>query len=141
MNYIEELQTTSIESVRARQAAVRAEGRRDDLIRAAHTAGYPTREIATAVELSFQRVASIVARETDRPKSRTLHEAIQLVLADEGGDWMPVHEIARAVYERELYRRRDRGVIHPAQIRARIAHHPELFEGSSDGSNTARLLS
>lgn len=117
-----------------------SEARRDDLMREAYRAGgLTTRQIGEAVGLSFQRVATILGRERDRLPRPTLHGAIQQVLAQADGGWMPVHAVAREVYERELYHRRDRGVIHPGQIRARAAKRPDLFEGSLDGSNRIRL--
>ena len=51
-----------------------------------------------------------------------------------------MHELAREIYERELYRRKDRGVIPAGQVRARAANYPELFEGSNDGTNSVRLV-
>lgn len=123
----------------ARLNAALYEARRDDLVRKAHRAGLTMREIAGAVGLSFQRVADIVAGDVDRPPRPTLHGAMQKVLSETGGDWMSAHELARVIFERELYRRRDLGVIHPGQIRARAAKLPDLFEGSRDGSNRVRL--
>jgi hypothetical protein len=52
---------------------------------------------------------------------RTLHEAMRLVLDENGGSWMLVHELAKAIYERELCCRKDQGVIPPGQIRVRAA--------------------
>jgi hypothetical protein len=139
MNYVRELRNRAMAHNRARARVALSEARRDDLIREAHRAGKSSRDIATAVGLSFQRVAVIVARELDRPLRPTLHGAMERVLRDANGDWMPVHAIAREVYERELYHRKDRGVIHPAQVRARAARYPHLFEGSTDGTNRVRL--
>lgn len=61
------------------------------------------------------------------------------MLEEHDGDWIPVHEIARQIYERELYKRKDRGVLPPGQVRARAARYQDLFEGSADGSNRIRL--
>jgi hypothetical protein len=140
MNYVASLRTTARAHSTARTEAALREAQRDDLIRQAHrTGGLSTREIAEAVGLSFQRVAAIVAGEKDRADRVTLHGAMRQVLSESDGDWLPVHEIARAVFVRKLYRRRDGGVVRPSQIRARAARYPEVFEGSHDGSNRVRL--
>ena len=140
MNYPALLEKAEREYTDARALASLAEARRDDLIRAAHSEGRLTvRQIGAIVGLSFQRVATIVAGDLDRPSRPTLHGAMTAVLAEHRGDWMSVHELARAIYEGELYQRKDRGVIPPGQIRARAAKYPDLFEGSTDGSNRVRL--
>lgn len=95
--------------------------------------------MAEPLGLSFQRVATVVAGDPDRPSRPTLHGAMWEVLKENGGDWMPAHELAQLVYERELYRRKDRGVIPPGQVRARAAKYPALFEGTTDGTNRIRL--
>lgn len=51
---------------------------------------------------------------------------------------MPVREVAQRIFKRKLYARRDNGVIRGAQIRARAAKLPDIFEGSQDGSNQIR---
>lgn len=140
MNYVEALQQ-AVSDYRCAQRGVRlAEARRDDAIREVHReGGMSSRQMAEIVELPFQRVAEIVAGDPDGSKRPTLHVAMQTVLRGAGGDWMAVHEIARQVYDCELYRRKDRGIIPPGQIRARAAKYPDLFEGSQDGSNRIRL--
>jgi hypothetical protein len=95
--------------------------------------------MAEPLGLSYQRVAAVIAGDQDRPQRATLHRAMKQVLEEQGGGWMRAHEIARAIYERELYQRRDRGVIEPGQVRARAAKYPNLFEGSRDGTNRVRL--
>lgn len=140
MNFRHGLEAAARRFSDARAAAAVEEARRDDLIRRAHREGrMSTREIAQAVGLSFQRVATVVAGDRDRPLRPTLHGAIQEVLTEHGDDWMPAHEIARVVYDRDLYQRKDRGVILPGQIRARASKYPDLFEGTTDGSNQVRL--
>src|SRR5664279_6283236 len=100
MNYVTDLRLHATAVSRARAAAALREARRDDLIRAAHRSrDVSTREIAEAVGLSFQRVAAIAAGDSDHPRRPTLHSAMQRVLVQAGGDWMPAHEIAKAVFE------------------------------------------
>ena len=142
MNYRLELELAARHHAEARRAVVMAEARRDDLIRRAHRESEMTaRAMAEPLGLSHQRIASIIAGDCDRPTRITLHAAMQQVLEERGGQWMPAHELARIIYERGLYRRRDRGVIHPGQIRARAARYPHLFEGTRDGSNRIRSRS
>ena len=102
-------------------------------------AGHTLREIAEAVGLSFQRVADVAAGESAGRRGQTLHAAIEQVLRERGGGWVPVHEIAREIFERKLYARRDGALIRGAQIRARASKLPDVFEGSQDGSNQIRL--
>lgn len=61
------------------------------------------------------------------------------VLKPYGSDWVPVHEVARLVTERGLYRRRDGHPLPPAQVRSRATKYPHLFEGTRDGTNRIRL--
>lgn len=140
MNFRRDLQAAARQHAEARAAAALAEARRDDLIRRAHReGGLSARDMAEPLGLSFQRVATVIAGDPDRPLSPTLHEAMRQVLEEHGGDWMTVHELAREIYDRELYRRKDRGAIPPGQVRARAAKYQDLFEGTVDGSNRIRL--
>lgn len=140
MNFKQKLRVAARRHADARAAATLAEARRDDLIRRAHhDGGLSAREIAEPLGLSFQRVATVIANDPDRPQSLTLHGAMRQVLEEHGGDWMSVHELAREIYDRALYRRKDRGVIPPGQIRARATKYRDLFEGTVDGSNRIRL--
>jgi hypothetical protein len=95
--------------------------------------------MAEPLGLSFQRVATVIAGDPDRPLRLTLHGAMRQVLEEHDGDWIGVHELARQIYERELYKRKDRGIIPPGQVRARAAKYQDLFEGTVDGSNRIRL--
>ena len=140
MNFRRDLQVAARRYAKARTAAAEAEARRDDLIRRAHRqGGLSARDMAEPLGLSFQRVAALIAGDHDRPLSLTLHKAMQQVLEERNGDWMAVHDLAREIYDRELYRRKDRGVISPGQVRARAAKYQDLFEGTVDGSNRIRL--
>jgi hypothetical protein len=71
----------------------------------------------------------------DRPKLAppphqrlTLHEAMELVLDENAGGWMTVHELASAINERHLYEKRDRSAVDPSQIHARANKYPSHFD-------------
>lgn len=78
-------------------------------------------------------------------EEQTLHEAMQQVLEEGGGSWMPVRELARIIYERNLYRRKDRGVIPPAdpgsssQISRSVRGYDRWLQSSSPASAWPRL--
>lgn len=114
----------------------RAEAVRNDLLVSAHAEGATLRELAEVTGTSAQRIGQIL--EGVGSKRKTLHEAMVEVLQDLNG-WLPAHRLAQLIYEGELYRRRDRGVIPPGQVRARAAKYPELFETTIDGSGQVRL--
>lgn len=140
MNFISELRAAAGRHAQARMAAGFAEAERDALIRRAHReGGLSAREMAEPLGLSFQRVAVVIAGDRDRPTRPTLHGAMKQVLEERGGSWMHAHELAQIIYDQGLYKRRDRGVIHSGQIRARAANYPSLFEGTTDGTNRIRL--
>jgi hypothetical protein len=138
MNFRDALAGAVQDHRHAKQEVALAESQRNDLIRIVYQeGGWSASDIAKVADLTPQRVAEIIASSGERRP--TLHEAMQRVLNEAEEDWLPVAEVARSVYERELYRRRDRAVIPPGQIRARAAKYPGLFEGSTDGSNRIRL--
>lgn len=140
MNYPGELAAVSRQAGQARAALRAADATRDDTIRLASVHGRMTvRDIAGHVGMSHQRVAQIIGpTAVEKP---TLHWAMTEILTENGGDWMPAHKIAKAIWERDLYQRRDRHPLPPAQVRARAAQYPELFDASSDGSGQIRLRS
>ncbi len=140
MNFKDGLRAAAKRYAEARKAVSLAEAERDDLIRRANREGGLTaREMAEPLGLSYQRVAVVVAGDRDLPTRVTLHSAMQQVLEEQGGSWMPAHKLAHEIQERGLYKRRDRNVIQPGQIRARAAKYPDLFEGTRDGTNRIRL--
>lgn len=142
MNYQEQLIQVGRKSARARTLAAEAESERDLVIRQANYHGrLSVRDISAAVGISHQRVAQIITADPITPMRLKLHEAMMIVLKDFGTDWVAVHEVARLVTERRLYGRKDGHPLPPAQVRARAAKHPELFEGTTDGTNRIRLTS
>ena len=140
MNYEGELVASGVRAATARAAASQAEAERDLVIRqASYHGGMTIRAISGAVGVSHQRVAQIINNDPIGPRSVTLQQAMAAVLDDFGTDWVSVYEIARLISERNLYRRRDGQPLPPAQVRARAAKHPELFQGSTDRTNRIRL--
>jgi hypothetical protein len=129
-----------LKCAKARAAARQAESERDFLIRRAnYHGGWSVRDISGAVGISYRRVAQVINTDPIAPKRPKLHEAMMVVLKDYGTDWVSVHDVARLITERKLYRRKDQHPLPPAQVRARAAKYPELFEGTTDGTNRIRL--
>ena len=58
----------------------------------------------------------------------TLHEAIARILRENDNNWMTVTEVAMAVNERGLYKKRDGSRVEPNQIHARAKNYASLFE-------------
>lgn len=63
----------------------------------------------------------------------TLHGALAVILREEGNRWMTVRELADAVNERGLYRKKDGSTVEMNQIHARTKNYSDLFD--KDGSN------
>ena len=66
------------------------------------------------------------------PSQLTLHEAMQLVLRENGGAMAPV-DLTRAIRDRGLYRKRDGEPAGVGQIHARVHNYPHLF-GRHEGT-------
>jgi hypothetical protein len=58
----------------------------------------------------------------------TLHEAVALVLRENGNDWTTVRELTGQVNARHLYRRRDGLPVEANQVHARTKKYAEIFE-------------
>jgi hypothetical protein len=67
--------------------------------------------------------------------SRTLCEAIQVVLIPRDRAWMPIDAVAAEIAHRGLYRRGDGEPADSKQIRREAHKHRHLFVLSHDGSN------
>lgn len=63
----------------------------------------------------------------------TLHEALDIVLSDNGNTWMTAADLAAEVNRRNLYRMRDGRPVEGSQIHARVRNYSHLFE--RNGSN------
>ena len=61
-------------------------------------------------------------------RSLTLHEAMSLVLRNEGNRWMSARELADAVNLRALYHKKDRSPVEANQIQARTKNYAHMFE-------------
>ena len=61
-------------------------------------------------------------------RRRTLHEAIALVLHENGNRWTTVRELADQVNRRRLYQKRDGSPVEANQIHARAKNYGALFE-------------
>jgi hypothetical protein len=62
------------------------------------------------------------------PRPLTLHEALRTILLENGNEWTPVDDLARAVNARGLYAKRDGSPVQPSQIHARASSYPTMFE-------------
>jgi hypothetical protein len=62
----------------------------------------------------------------------TLHEAMAHVLREHGGEGMRARDIATAVMDSGLYRKKNGSMLEPNQIHARVNRYGELF--GKDGS-------
>lgn len=86
--------------------------------------------------------AEAVQRSRHRPplslKNLTLHEAIEMVLEEEGNRWMTVRELAEAINSRDLYRKKDGSKVEANQIHARAKNYAHLFE--KNGPNVRLLI-
>ncbi|MGH8945015.1 MAG: hypothetical protein ACRDVL_02565 [Acidimicrobiia bacterium] len=58
----------------------------------------------------------------------TLHEALDVVLSDNGNKWITAGDLAAEVNRRNLYRMRDGRPVEASQIHARVRNYSHLFE-------------
>lgn len=61
----------------------------------------------------------------------TLHEALALVLRENGNPWTSAGELAAEVRRRGLYSKRDGSRLEVNQVHARTNNYPALFEKSA----------
>lgn len=90
--------------------------------------------------------ASVIA--TPSPaQPLTLHEALIRILRENGNGWMTVHELAQAVTDRGLYRKRDGSAVEVNQVHARTNNYKSVFEKDGakvrlrEGSSVLNTLS
>lgn len=72
------------------------------------------------------------AQTSDDEPRMTLHDALALVLREHGEEPMTARELADAVTDRGLYRKRDGSPVEVNQVHARASNYEDLFE--KDGS-------
>ena len=58
----------------------------------------------------------------------TLHEALAVLLQENGNDWMTVRELTNQVNARGLYQKRDGSPVETNQVHARTKNYPQVFE-------------
>ncbi|MEY2553272.1 MAG: hypothetical protein QOC57_1132 [Ilumatobacteraceae bacterium] len=91
-----------------------------------------------AVEQRRAQLIALIARtETmqdalrpDRSSSRqmTLHEALAFLIKEGSNRWVAIKDLAAAVNERRLYRKKDGSPVDVNQVHARINNYEYLFE-------------
>lgn len=74
----------------------------------------------------IERAEASLGRASGR--NLTLHEAIATVLREGGNRWMTTRELADAVNERGLYRKKDGSPVESNQIHARAKNYSHLFD-------------
>jgi hypothetical protein len=70
---------------------------------------------------------------------RTLHQALELILSENGNNWMSVSALAKAVNERGLYVKRDGSPVEVNQIHARTHNYEDKFEKDPADRSRVRL--
>lgn len=84
------------------------------------------------LELLIARAKAALGRQDRSTESLNrpmyLHEAIRLVLKDNGNRWMTVKDLANEVNHRRLYRKRDGSNVEANQIHARTKNYEAMFE-------------
>jgi hypothetical protein len=63
-----------------------------------------------------------------RSAAMTLHEALAMLLRENGNEWMTARELADAVNERGLYRKKDGTRVEVNQVHARTNNYGAVFE-------------
>jgi hypothetical protein len=72
--------------------------------------------------------ASVAAERDATVRGLTLHEAIAQVLRERNNEWTSVRDLATAVNERSLYRKKDGSPVEGNQVHARTKNYSALFE-------------
>jgi hypothetical protein len=84
------------------------------------------------LEALVARAKAALGEEVEPPRSESerlaLHEAIELILRENGNGWMTTRELADQVNQRQLYRKRDGSPVESNQIHAHTKNYTALFE-------------
>jgi hypothetical protein len=86
------------------------------------------RELEGLVARAKAALGAEPEKATSEAERLTLHEAIALVLRENGSGWMTTRELADQVNHRQLYRKRDGSPVESNQIHARAKNYTHLFE-------------
>lgn len=80
------------------------------------------------LEAQIAEAETALGATTTAGASLTLHDALALLLEEAGDEGLTARELATAVTERGLYRRRDGSPVEPNQIHARANNYSAIFE-------------
>lgn len=69
-----------------------------------------------------------------------LHEAMCIVLKEHSNKSMRYNELAAAIWNRDLYRKRNGGKASSSQIMLRAKNYPDLFSIGGEGNHDITLL-
>jgi multidrug resistance efflux pump len=83
--------------------------------------------------------ATLGERSEPAERRRTLHQALELILSENGNDWMTVSALAKAVNERGLYVKRDGSAVEVNQVHARTHNYEGKFEKDPADRSRVRL--
>jgi hypothetical protein len=112
-----------------RDALAQAEGELEEL----------TVRRAALEALIARAKAALGERSKQAEGRRTLHQALELLLSENGNNWMTVSALAKAVNERGLYVKRDGSPVQVNQIHARTHNYEDRFEKDPADRSRVRL--
>jgi hypothetical protein len=91
------------------------------------------REQASVDDEQVQAEGTVAAATSPRDIPLKLHEAMAVVLRENGNAPMTPLAIAAEINSRSLYRQRSGARVPSGQISARLSHYQDLFERTHDG--------